>query len=359
MRLHNLLPANIFITSNISVGVDIGNFNVKVAQIKQKRLSKERYLSFGIREIKKEKSHEAIVSAIKEAVSDAKIESNKVNLSVYGPEIMMRYITLPRLELNDLSKCLKFELERYVPGKEKEAMAIDYKILYRLPNNQMVVFIVALERKIIEERIAIVKDAGLLASSINVDSLALMNAYNVAQLYSKDREVIAILDIGHTVTKLVVFQGDTLYFSRDINSGIHALIQLACERTGVDFNTVNELGTNFADKLENNGLASHSQSHKSEALYKAIKTNLDGLVDELRLSFEYCWRHLQKKVSQLYLSGGGSKLKMIEEVLSTNLSLKTSSLDVTQGFKLVHSATREDLKEYSPLLAVAIGLAAG
>jgi type IV pilus assembly protein PilM len=330
--------------SNISVGLDIGNFSVKVAQVKQRRLPKEGYLTFGIREIKPEKSHEVIVTAIKEACNDAKIESNKVILSVYGPEIIMRYITLPCLEINELSRCLEFELERYIPGKKRENMVIDYKILYKLLNNQMVVFLIALERKMIEERIGLVKDAGLVASSINVDSLALMNAYNACQLYSTDKEVTAILDIGHTASKLVVFQGDTLYFSRDINNGIYDLIRLACERTNMDFNMVNELGPNLADKPKD--------------LYMAIKTNLNGLVDELRLSFEYCWRHLQKKVSQLYLSGGGSKLKMIEEVLSANLSLKTGSLDVTRRFK-TPNVKREDLLEHSSLLTVAIGLAVG
>jgi len=328
---------------NISVGVDIGNFGVKVVQIKQKRFPKEQYLSFGIREIKEEKSHDTIVGAIKEACSDAKIESNKVNLSVYGPEVITRYITLPNLELNELSRCLEFELERYVPGKKRESMVIDYKILYSLVNNQMVVFLIALERQIIEERISLVKDAGLVPNSINIDSLALMNAYNAAQLYSK--EVMAILDIGHTVTKLVVFQGDTLYFSRDINNGVYDLIRLACEKTSIDFNTLNELGTNLAEK--------------SKDLYMEIKKNLNGLVDELRLSFEYCARHLQKKIGQLYLSGGGSKLKIIEEVLATNLNLKISSLDVTKGFKLAASIKREDLREYSSLITVAVGLAVG
>ncbi len=329
--------------SNISVGVDIGNFNVKVAQVKQKHFPKEQYLSFGIKQIGPEKSRDTIIQAIKGACSEAKLDSNKVNLSVCGPEIVTRYITLPCLELNELSKCLEFELERYIPGKKKENMVIDYKILYKLPNNQMVVLLIALERKIIEERTGLIKDAGLSISTINVDSLALMNAYNAQSSYGKDKEVVAILDIGQTVSKLVVFQGVNLYFSRDINNGIYDLITLACEKMNVDFSALNESGANIADK--------------SKGLYMAVKTNLNGLVDELRLSFEYCWRHLQKKISQLYLSGGGAKLKIIEEALSTNLSLKTGSLDVTQGFRLASNVKREDLKKYGSLLAVAIGLA--
>lgn len=329
----------------ISVGLDIGNFSVKVAQLKQSRLSKERYLSFGISEIKGAKSRASVVEAIKAAAGEAKLESNKANLSIYGPEIVMRYITLPCLELKELSHCLDFELERYIPGKKKEGLVIDYKILYKLLNNQMVVLLLALERSIMEERLNLVRDCGLIPNGVNIDSLALMNAFMAAQLNAKYKGVTAILDIGHSVSKLVVFRGDTLYFSRDINNGVYDLVKLACERTNVGFNLINELGPDAREK--------------AQELYAAIRANLNGLIDELRLSFEYCWRHLQQKIGQLYLSGGGSKIKIIENTLASSLSLNVAPIDVTQAFKTAQGIKRENLKESGPLFNVAIGLAAG
>ncbi|MFZ2356760.1 MAG: hypothetical protein WAW67_02930, partial [Candidatus Omnitrophota bacterium] len=104
MQLPNFFQSFI---SNVLIGVDIGNFSVKVVQIKQKRFPKEQLLSFGIREIKPEKSDGAITQAIKEACGNAKIESNKVNLSVCGPEIIVRYITLPQLEPDELAYCME------------------------------------------------------------------------------------------------------------------------------------------------------------------------------------------------------------------------------------------------------------
>jgi len=176
-----------------AVGLDIGNYSVKVAQIREKPLLKKRFLSFGIREIKPEKSPETVVSAIKEACEDAKIDSNKANISVYGPEIIMRYITLPALESFELARCLEFELERYIPGKKKSNMVIDYRILYRLANNQMVVLLIGLERKIIEERVSLVKKAGLMPNSVNVDSLALMEAFRANPSFDKNQHLLPIL----------------------------------------------------------------------------------------------------------------------------------------------------------------------
>lgn len=340
MQLPNIFQPFI---SKVSIGIDIGNFSVKVAQIKQRRFPNELLLSFGIKEIKPEKSHDAIVQAIKEACSDAKIESNKVNLSIYGSGIIVRYISLPQLETDDLAHCMEFELERHIPGDRKNNMIIDYKILYRLPTGQMTVILIAAEQRKIEERISFVRDVGLIPTVINIDALALMDAFKATQLHSKDKGITAILDIGHSVSKLTVFQDNVPYFSRDIDKGVYDLVRIATDRMNVDYSLVNELVSNDPEK--------------SKALYDAIKVKLNDLVDELRLSFEYCWRHLQKKVEHLYLSGGGSKLKIIKDVLATNLSLKTDILDVTENFRLPSHIKREDLKDCGSLLTVAIGLA--
>jgi type IV pilus assembly protein PilM len=342
MQLSNFLKS---VMPTTSIGVDIGSYSVKVAQIKEKRLSDKRSLSFGIKEIKPQKSHEGIVQAIKTVCDEIKIDSNKANLSIYGPDIIMRYITLPALETFDLSHCLEFELERYIPGKQKSNMVIDYKILYRLPNHQMVVLLIALERRVIEERISLIKEAGLLPNSLNVDCLALMEAFKALPTPNKDKDVVAILDIGYLVSKLVVFQDDTPYFSRDIaSSGVYNFLQLMSENMGIELAHAKELLFNPQDK--------------TKEIFEAIKANLNSLIDELRLSFEYCSRNLQKRVNRLFFSGGGSKIKMLNETLTTSLNLKASVLDVTAAFT-TPSLSQDKLRELSHLIPVAVGLAVG
>jgi len=340
--------ANFFqgVISNTSVGVDIGSYSVKVAQIKEKRFSNKRFLSFSIKGINQQKSHEAIVQAIKIACDEIKIDSNRVKLSIYGPEVIMRYITIPILETSDLLHCLGFELERYLPGKQKSNMVIDYKILHRLPNNQMMVLLIALERQMIEERVSLIRDAGLVPASVNVDCLVLMEAYKVLPVSIRDKETVAILDIGYSVSKLVVFQDDIPYFSRDITtSGVNNFLQLISENMGLDLTHAEDLIFNPKEKIKE--------------IFEAVKLSLDSLTDELRLSFEYCGRNLQKRVNRLYLSGGGSKIKMLNDNLAESLNIKTDILDVIQGFTVSSSLTQDKLKELSPLVQVAAGLAMG
>jgi type IV pilus assembly protein PilM len=328
------------------VGVDIGTHSVKVAQVKERRMPERRLLSFSIKDVPQPLTRESVVASVKAACDEARIDSKNAFLSVYGPDIIMRYITLPVLESFDLSRCLDFELERYIPGREKSGMVIDYKILYRLPNNQMVVLLIALEKKIMEDRLSLAREAGLEPRGVNVDCLALMEAFRGAYSLGKDLEVSAILDIGFSVTKLVVFQADTLYFSRDIStSGVSYLLQMVSDNLGLESAAAKEL-------------LFHPQE-KAKAVSDAVRLSLDSLLDELRLSFEYCARNLQKRISRMYLAGGGSKIQILEESLAQNLGIKTEPLDVIKGFTVPSGLSHDKLGEFNPLIPVAVGLALG
>ncbi len=322
-----------------SIGLDIGNFSVKLAQIKKKPFSSDRLLSFSTAAVKSDKPQD-VIEAIKKAFSDLGADSNKVNLSVCGPKIIMRYIILPSMKKTDLAQSLELELERYIPYK-REDVTIDYRVLSNLPNSQMLIMLVAAERRFIEERASIARNAGLDPQLINVDTLALTDAFKAA--LPKLKGVAAILDIGYKMNKLVVMENDIPYFSRDIEVGERDIIQMIAERLQLDTDAAKALG--------------YEPKDKAKEVADAIKPNLTNLIDELSLSFEYCERNLEKKVESLYLTGGGTRIKVLADSLERIPNLKISTWDPTQGFKISSSVSIEQVGQYSSVLAVAIGLA--
>lgn len=340
MQLQGLLK-NISPSSSTSVGLDIGHFSVKIAQIKKRAFSKESFLSFAVVPIKPDGSGDKIVEAIKQACQDLAIGSNSVNISVCGSNVLMRYIILPFMSEADLSKSFEIELERYIPFKREDAI-IDYRVLANLPNNQMIVLLVAVERWFIQERISLIGEAGLVPRSINVDAFALAEAFQA--ISPKVKSVTALLDIGYRLSKLVVLQSNTPYFSRDIEIGEYDIFQMVSEKMGIDFNLAKEWSYLPAED-------------KARDIAEAVKPTLNSLLSELSLSFEYCERNLEKKVGQLYLSGGGSKIKVLLESLGNIQDLKINVWNPTDGFRVSSSLAPEAVWAYSHLLAVAIGLA--
>lgn len=322
-----------------SVGLDLGNYSVKIAQVKKSPFSKERMLYFGIAQINPRRSREDIIEAVKEAYKKSRIDSNRVNLSICGPNVIMRYIMLPLMNENDLHKSLEFELEKYIPYKKGEAVT-DYHILTKLPSNKMLVLLVSVERRVIEERVSLIQEAGLEAQLINVDTLALIEAF---KLFSPFRGAVAVLDIGYNLSKLVVLENNIPYFSRDIETGEYDIVQTIAEKMAIDFKRAKELAYNPAGQ--------------SAEIAQAVKLTLNSLTDEVFLSFEYCERNLDKEVGQFYLSGGGSRIKALLDSLNKGPKFKIELLNPTLGLKINPSVSTTQLNEAIPLLGVAVGLA--
>ncbi|MBM3246178.1 MAG: type IV pilus assembly protein PilM [Candidatus Omnitrophica bacterium] len=340
MQLSDLLKGSP-ISAHTRLGLDIGNFSVKIAQIKKKNFGKEKMLSFAVVPVKDAGTPENVIRAIKEACKEVAADSKKVNISVCGPNIIMHYIILPLMQEKDLAQSLDFELERYVPFKRENSI-IDYHILANLANNQMLVLLVGAERHFIQERIKLVRDAGLEPQLINLDAFALMDAFLGA--LPAPNSPVALLDIGYHLSKLVVMEDDVPYFSRDIETGERDVFQTIADKMSIDLGRAQDF-------------AYSPPEDKIKEIAEAIKPAFNNLLNELSLSFEYCERNLEKKVSRLYLSGGGSKIKVLVDFLAGIQDLKIDIWDPILGMKLSPSISAEDAKQYAHILPVAIGLA--
>jgi type IV pilus assembly protein PilM len=325
------------------IGLDIGTFSIKSVEIKKKWPKKETSLSYSIVNIAKPEDSKSIISAIRESLKELGCDSARAKLSLSGPDIITRYILLPKMQEKDLLSSLEFELLKHIPHKLEE-MVVDYQVIDRSIDNQMLVLVVAAERRIIADRVNLIKQAGLEPKSINVDCFAIVEAFQrISPMLGENNASVALLDIGHRTTKLAVLENNDIRFSREIMMGGYDLTRTISERMNVDLEQ--------AEKLK------CSQDEKSSEIKEIINSNLEGLLDEIRLSLDYCQRLIQKRISSLYLSGGGARLKDIDTVLNSALELKINFWDPLINFHLAPSASKQTSESKSSLLATAVGLA--
>lgn len=350
MPFHLKTILNILSPKGDAFGLDIGSFSVKVARFRKGR-GRAREISWAVANISQGGDKDAIIAAIKQCLQISKIPAGPVNISLSGEDIVMRYILLPRMPEKDLIHSLEFELSKYIPHKLENTI-IDYQIIDRALGNQMSILVIAAERKVVLERVELIRQAGLAPQSINVDSFAIVDAfaYVASDLY-KSNKFIALLDIGHKISKLVVLENGILRFSRDIMiGGGYDLTRAISERMGMDFAE--------AEKMK------CSREERTRELSEIIKLNLISILDEVRVSFDYCERIVQRKISALYLSGGGARLKDIRAFLSSSLQIDVNfwnplsktkpSATKRQG---ALSVDKQGEESEGSLLPVAVGLA--
>jgi len=182
---------------------------------------------------------------------------------------------------------------------------VDFDILDKV-NNKMNVLIVSAKKYYIEERIRLIRQSGLSPLSITVDSLALYKAFSASPYMSKN-DTFIILNIGDSVTNLVLINKEISIFSRDINAAGNSFTKSIAEEKGISFSDAEKL-----KKTEEN-LSSLNQ----------ISIDLNSLINETSLSIEYAKKNYRlDAIKAVYISGGSSRLTGIKEKLEEGLRLK-------------------------------------
>jgi len=335
--LKNIIPGS---GGSAKIGLDIGNFSIKMAQLQTRAFTKGKVLVFSSCLIEGDKTPDKVIEAIKEAHKQLGTNSKQVNLSISGPNVITRYVIIPKMDQSDIARALEFELEKYLPYK-RDAVNSEFHVLSTLPNNKNLVLLVAAERGFINERMSLVREAGLVPSSVNIDFLALSEIFKT--VLPDVKRTVALLDVGYRLSKLVILEKGVPYFSRDLETGEYNIIQMISKGMGLDFDAAKLLEIDPKDKAVEVG--------------KIIKTEFNSLIDELSLSFEYCERNLDKRIDTLYLTGGGCRMNLLLESFEKIPNLRVNFFDPTLGSKATSSLSAGKMKEYAHFLAVSIGLA--
>ncbi len=322
------------------VGLDIGSYNLKVVELEKKDGSFE-IVSAGIKEIRETKD---ISLAIKELFKETRISTKEVNISLSGDNVVARYLSLPKMNEDELNKALAFELEDRIPFKANEVYT-DYSILGDEPNskNRMSVFLVAAKKDMLDTKLEFMRRAGLLPQVITMDALALKNTFYF-NYPSKDTASIAILNIGNKISNLLIAREQTPYFVRDARFGgeaITALIQ-------------SKLGLNQKDAEE---LKYSSLKDAPDDVLQTIKATLSSLLNEIFVSLDFYENLTECKIDEVYICGGSSKIIGLKDFLWGYLNLEVFTLEPLKNFSVSPDISQEALTNLSPFLAIAIGLA--
>jgi type IV pilus assembly protein PilM len=162
--------------------------------------------------------------------------------------------------------------------------------------------------------------------------------------FEEDGRVTALIDIGANKTNINIVRGSTTYFTREIYLGGDDLSSALAKRLGVE--------THQAEALKRD-----PGSHV-EDLREAVIPSIEDLGNEIHLSFDYFENQFDQEVEEVYLSGGGSRLALLEEAFEKIFEKRTRTWDPTENLKIKADAVDVDaLKDNCSQLAVAVGLA--
>ncbi|MBF0611142.1 MAG: type IV pilus assembly protein PilM [Magnetococcales bacterium] len=300
------------------------------------------------------KDKEVVSQALKDLMKANKVSTKDVAFSVNGSAVIIKKIQLATVSELELEDTIVTEAEEYIPF-DIEEVHLDFQILNSTPEN-MDVLLVACKKDVVQNHMEVLQGAGLVPKILDLDLFCLGNFYlNVINPnWAKSQENAAIINIGASVTNVVVmcngipeFTRDHLFGSRHLLEDIQRAYDLnaedaLCLQTGLP----NEAGKEIPQPPD----------YDSELLQPFLGQIHQQLAQSLDF---YSAGHQDKPVTTLYLAGGCSLIPGIAPFLESQFN--EISVKLVDPFQLIETGKESQpggpLFGFSPRFAVAIGLA--
>ena len=299
---------------------------------------------------------DTVAQAIKQLWAQAKFSTKKVVVGVANQKVVVRQVDLAWLPLNELKKSLAFQVQDFIPMPVEQAI-LDFHPLEEFTNEaggrMLRVLLVAAARDMVGSALQAVEKAGLQPTMVDLTSFAVLRSQaSCSPGFSFESE--ALIDIGSSVTNIVVHQGGVPRFVRILLMGGGDITDAVAERLGVPPEQAESV-------KQTTGLALVAGNTEPHPANRAIESTGGAFVEEVRGSLDYYLAQPgATRIGRIVLSGGGSRLGGLVERLQAATRLP---VDVARPMSVLNigktGLTMEQLAYVEPMVTVPVGLALG
>ncbi|MBE7492838.1 MAG: type IV pilus assembly protein PilM [Planctomycetes bacterium] len=229
--------------ATLAVGIDVGTSSVKAVALKRTG-SGYALRSVGQADIRRAEYHpeespqslaEAPLRALERISQDSAFSRKPCAFSVSGPRVAPRLFKFPSIPKGEVEQAIRFEAEQIIPFDLAQA-ALDYVLFDEgMEEGKPVMegLVVAVHKEEVDKQYVLLKSGGFDPVVLDIDTLALSNAYLETEGVA-DRETVALINIGARFTNLAILHGPRRVFVRDIASGGDMLSRAISEIYGLD-----------------------------------------------------------------------------------------------------------------------------
>ena len=298
----------------------------------------------------------AVADALKQLWSATRFSTKRVALGVANARVVVRQVDLPWMPVAELKKSLAYSVAEYVPMPVDQAL-LDVHPLEELAHDGqrlLRVLLVAASKDMVQSAVAAAQAAGLDPVSVDLTPFALLRSLGTPDVLGVATEAEALVDVGATVSNIVVHCGGVPRFVRILLQGGAEITEALSERLGVPVDAAEAL-------KQSQTLADDPALVAADPASRVLEASAAALVEEIRSSIDYyVSQPTSVAVSRVVLSGGGGRLDGLSRRLGAVLGLPVehgSPLPSLQVGKV--GLTPEQLEYVAPLTAVPVGLALG
>ena len=254
---------------------------------------------------------EGVADTLSTLFKRERIKPRNVTIGIGGRDVLSKVIEIDRMDEAEARAVMPWEAEQHVPFDMKNA-ELDFAIID--PNGEgstMTVLLAAAKRDVIEARVAVLRRANLNPTMVDVEALALRNAFE-ANYPTSMKDVTVLADIGAHSTAIHLLRNGLPLLTREL-----------------------AIGAPPADEVE-------------ECAGRIARG-----IDRTRALVE-----TGPGIARVYLCGGGATASGLVELLAESTGVETRLASAVERIEVAPDvADRTDLGAVAPMLMLSVGLA--
>ena len=335
-----------------SVGIDIGTYSIKAVELTahNKSIQLERFEVFKLNTESHSDRDIEILEILRNIHSQYVMDDDVIYVTgLPTTSVSLHRLSQPPAPRFRLLESLPFILADLTPLNPENSI-YDFKILGVHPNGYKILAVAA-KKENIEKKINCFKEAHVNPNILSVEGIALNNiCEDIYKAPSKNSDLLdfedleenfegsyseanikefasglAILDIGHQSSTLLIRDSKGLAEIREISFGGHHLAEFLCNQLGVHYKEA-------LDMLQTQAILEIKQSASENELSRILKNSLAHLITDLKMSLLEIKGRYNIHVQTLHLVGGTSLLKNLGPYLTQHLQIVVNPIENIRRF---------------------------
>ena len=336
------------------LGLDVSSTSVKLLELSRSAAG-YRVESYSVKPLppsavveKNIAEQDAVADAISRAVQQSKTKLKHAAVAVAGSAVITKIIEMPAgLDGDALDLQIRMEADQYIPYPIDE-VALDFEVIGAVPGQaqRVEILLAACRSENVDSRKEAIEDAELIASVVDVEAYAMERAFSLIlpQLGGGEDSVVAIVDVGATMTTLNVLHGGKIIYTREQLFGGKQLTEEIQRRYGLS--------------NEEAGLAKKQGGLPDDYESEVLQPFKDAVVQQITRSLQFFFSSSDfNEVDYIVLAGGVASMEGLSDLVQGKLGTPTTVANPFANMSVASRINPVDLSNDAPALMIATGLA--
>jgi type IV pilus assembly protein PilM len=340
---------------NVLLGLDISSTSVKLLELSRNN-GRYRVEAYAVEPLppnavveKNISDVEGVGEAIKRVVSRSKTSARHAAVAVAGSAVITKTIEMDAALTDDeMENQITVEADQYIPYPLDE-VAIDFEVQGLSDRNpeQVEVLLAACRRENVEMRQAALELASVKPAVVDIEAHAMKRAFDMikSQLGTNPEDVVvAVIDIGATMTTLSVLANDRSIYTREQLFGGKQLTE--------------EIQRRYSLSFEEAGLAKKQGGLPDDYEEEILQPFKEAVLQQVTRSLQFFFSSSQyDDVDYIVLAGGTASIEGLADMIENKLGTPTLIANPFVDMSLANRVDADALANDAPAMMIACGLA--